>query len=63
MSEDSEQKTNISITGFPDATAVHYGSAPCLCFLFKSVHCGQTIRQVLEELTGTIIPIFVVFLC
>lgn len=63
MSEDSEQNTNINIASFPDATAIHCGSAPSLCFVFKSVHYGQKIRQVTEELSGTIIPILVVFLC
>lgn len=62
MSEDLEQKTNENIAGFPDATAVHCGSAASLCFSCKSVHYGHTIRQVTEELSGTVIPIFVVFL-
>lgn len=62
MSEHSEQMTNKDIASFSDATAVHCGSAASLCFSYKSVHYGQTIRQVTEELNGTIILIFVGFL-
>lgn len=62
MSEHSEQKTNKNIASSPVATAVRCGSAAFLWFSFKSVHYGQTIRQVTEELSGEIILIFVVFL-
>lgn len=38
------------------------GSATSLYFSFKSVDYGRTSRQVTDELSGTIILIFVVFL-
>lgn len=57
----TEQKTNRNIASFPDDTAVPCGSAAALCFSCKSVPYGQTIRQVTEELHGTIILISVVF--
>lgn len=40
-----------------------YGNAASLYFSFKSVDYGKTNGQVTDELSGTIIQIFVVFLC